>query len=338
MGVTQDAPYVELNIECRDLRNQKMLPGLKSDPFVSLYVASPDGDFVWYDKTETVKNSSHPCFIKSLDLPYRTERSFQYHLSFEVHSRSSNSDEVHMQKFLGVTPTTELSRILKKEFFTLELPLRDPIRENKGKESSPTAIVMSTMSSGGGDTRKNPKSGYLLVYAEIVEPKMYTQMYSFAISLANVVPPEPKKKRFGSSKRRRGVFLKISRAARHRPGFFTPVFCSEVLEGKTIKFEAFDILSEKLDGDNDTRNLRFTLYEHYPNGNHLSFGHFETCMAKLKYSIVKGSVVTNMRPEPHNFSGYELEASLILTDVILEEKQKSFSLNISEMEWRPENV
>ncbi|XP_033644541.1 copine-8-like [Asterias rubens] len=113
------ATRVEITISCRDLIDKDVMS--KSDPMCVLYTTQLGSrDFAEYERTEMIKNSLNPDFVKKFNLTYFFEECQR--LKFEIFDVDSQSQKLTSHDFLGKIETT-LGEILGSSNNRLEKPL-----------------------------------------------------------------------------------------------------------------------------------------------------------------------------------------------------------------------
>ncbi len=113
------ATKVEITVSCRDLKDKDVMS--KSDPMCVLYTTKLGArDFAEYERTEMIKNTLNPDFVKKFILTYFFEECQR--LKFEIHDVDSPSHKLNSHDFLGKVETT-LGEILGSSNNRLEKPL-----------------------------------------------------------------------------------------------------------------------------------------------------------------------------------------------------------------------
>nr|XP_018902724.1 PREDICTED: copine-8-like [Bemisia tabaci] len=102
-SASEPTSEVELTLSCRNLLDCDVFS--KSDPMCVVYLKTPEMSH-WQEicRTETVRNTLNPDFVKKVHILYRFE--VQQNLKFEVYDIDANSSNLDDHDFLGSCLTT----------------------------------------------------------------------------------------------------------------------------------------------------------------------------------------------------------------------------------------
>ncbi|XP_038067467.1 copine-8-like isoform X1 [Patiria miniata] len=113
------ATRVEITVSCRDLKDKDVMS--KSDPMCVLYTTQLGSkEFAEYERTEHIKNTLNPDFVKKFNLTYFFEECQR--LKFEIFDVDSPKQKLTAHDFLGKIETT-LGEVLGSSNNRLEKPL-----------------------------------------------------------------------------------------------------------------------------------------------------------------------------------------------------------------------
>lgn len=256
--------YVELKIAAADLRGRRV------DPFAVL--ARPTGgSFSTHDeivRTETVWSEANPAFVTSFEIPLNGDQIPEGEFRVVLYSRSSRSDELRRNTFLGYADFS-LSRVFAKRDGVIERVLR------------------------ARSGRSERKRGSVIICGEKVKPAAVKHMYSIQFGFAK------RSDVWGSASRRkaRRCFYVIYRAIINGVGDedWTPVYRSEVVDpfrnvDRECMFEGASIQAEHLYGMDENRALRFELFHYNQSGTHIPLGFVQTSASAFKYAKPGGKL------------------------------------------------
>jgi len=243
---------VELSIRCTNLADMDVFS--KSDPFCVLYVKdTKSGQWLCFDKTETIDNNLNPHFEKKFVLQYKFEE--RQLLRFDVYDSDGDSSNLDNHDFIG----------------SMECSLGEVVA-SQGKG-------LTRHLKGSGKSAGNSEQSITINSEELLSNKEYL---SLNISAKNLDAKDWWG--WGSS----DPFLTISRSGEY--GQWTVVHRTEVLKRNlNPEWQPFTLSITSLCNADHQRTLKFSVDDWNLNGSHSHIGEFTTTVAEL----VEGGLKTS---------------------------------------------
>jgi len=244
---------VELSVRCKDLADMDVFS--KSDPFCVMYVKdTKSGQWLCFDKTETIDNTLEPHFEKKFVLQYKFEE--RQLLRFDVYDSDGNSPNLENHDFIG----------------SMECSLGEVVAHHQGKGLNRHLI-------GAGKSARNKEQAITITAEELISNKEFLSLNISAKSL-----DAKDWWGWGSS----DPFLTISKSGEY--GQWTVVHRTEVLKRNlNPEWKPFMTSVTSLCNADHHRTLKFSVDDWNLNGTHSHIGEFTTTVAEL----VEGGLKTS---------------------------------------------
>ncbi|KAI0558925.1 bile acid:Na+ symporter [Gracilaria domingensis] len=262
VDMQQRRSYVELKVAAANLRGRRL------DPFAVLARAAPASDLDEIARTEIVWLDCNPAFVTSFEVPLNNDALPECEFRLLLYSKSSRSDELRKNTFLGSVDFT-LQRVLSKQDGVIERVLR------------------------GKSGKSDRKRGSVVICGEKVTPSDVKHMYSIQFGFSkqsNAWGPY-------TGRKAKRCFYVIYRAIINGVADedWTPVYRSEILDpydcpNEDIMFEGASLRAEHLYGMDENRGLRFEVFHYNSSGPHIPLGFVQTSASAFKYAKPGGKL------------------------------------------------
>lgn len=261
---TMAETYAELKVAALDLRGRRL------DPFAVLMRIGRGHGAGWEEvqRTEVVWGEGSPAFVQSFDIALYGDASERMEWRLGLYSKSSRSDELRKNTFLGYSDFT-LERMFCKVDGVIERVLRSRSGKNDGKR------------------------GRLIICGEKIVVSDVKHMFSIQFGFGagcGVWGPE-------GGKKAKKVFYVIYRAILNGVADedWAPVYRSEILDpyaarNVSLNFEGASIRAEDLYGMDENRGLRFEIFHYSPSGPHIPLGFVQTSAGSFKFAKPGGKL------------------------------------------------
>lgn len=258
-GSAAPSTQVELSISCRNLSDKDAFS--KSDPMCLMYTWDIKGKmFYEYGRTEMVKDTLNPDFVKKFVISYFFEESQK--LRFEIYDVDSPSQRLESHDFLG----------------RMECTLGEIVGCGSGKIEKPLLAV-------AGHSSVQTQSKILVRAEEVSSSKEAISMQLRAAGL-------DKKDFLGKS----DPFLLFYRA--NNDGSYTVVHKTEVIKNTlNPTWKPFSISATSLCNGDHNRTIKVECYDWDSDGSHDLIGEFTTNLAALLQAPSKNTVFEVINPK-----------------------------------------
>jgi len=244
---------VELSIRCSNLADLDVFS--KSDPFCVLYVKdSKSGQWLCFDKTETIDNNLNPHFEKKFVLQYKFEE--RQLLRFDVYDSDGDSASLDSHDFIG----------------SMECSLGEVVASQGKGLTRPLQV-------GAGKSARNQDQSITIIAEELLSNK---EVLNLSLSAKSLDAKDWWG--WGSS----DPFVTISKSGEY--GQWTVVHRTEVLKRNlNPDWKPFTLSITSLCNADHQRTLKFSVDDWNLNGSHSHIGEFTTNVAEL----VEGGLKTS---------------------------------------------
>lgn len=234
---------VELGIELREISRMELFA--KNNMFVSVLVPGMEaGSWEELDRTETVRESRSPHYVRKIRLPASSapDRDMEYQLHVYNAPLGSNGEGKVELEFIGATQFT-IAGLLEAKQMSIEKSALSP--------------------------RSGRRKGCIVLSLDMIQHEQKGEETVFDFGFTEDAPV------------RNRVFYVVSRAI--QKGRFSPVYRSEIQTKDMLsKFDDVTLSSQELHGGDASRLFRIEVYRYYKSGKTTLLGFVQTSLEKLK--------------------------------------------------------